>query len=248
MNVKRRAPARAAGGAEDRPLDWPGDPESLTAEAVDFEALAHVLANTCRRGGRLKRFHSLAAHAVTMSEAIEDLGVTGGGDVREAALYALLSEASVAWLGPDAAPSRRPTDRLRRLCGRVEAAVIEAAGLDGEPSAEQAELLRFIARMAEAAEARDVPGASESAATAVVFPPLDRRIRPLEPARAARLWLERFHDLKRPPVAGGSAVAPHPEESGEGNHPTRQENQDGAHARTATAAGSPVAGGSRDAA
>ena len=248
MNVKRRAPARAAGGAEDRPLDWPGDPESLTAEAVDFEALAHVLANTCRRGGRLKRFHSLAAHAVTMSEAIEDLGVTGGGDVREAALYALLSEASVAWLGPDAAPSRRPTDRLRRLCGRVEAAVLEAAGLDGEPSAEQAELLRFIARMAEAAEARDVPGAGEGAATSFAFPPLDRRIRLLDPARAARLWLERFHDLKRPPVAGGSATAPHPEESGEGNHPTRQENQDGAHARTATAAGSPVAGGSRDAA
>ena len=243
MNVKRRAPARAAGGTEERPLDWPGDPESLTAEAVDFEALAHVLANTCRRGGRLKRFHSLAAHAVTMSEAIEDLGRPGCGDVREAALYALLSQASVAWLGPDAAPSRRPTDRLRRLCGRVEAAVIEAAGLDGEPSAEQAELLRFIARMAEAAEARDVPGASESAATAVVFPPLDRRIRPLEPARAARLWLERFHDLKRPPVAGGSAVTPHTDEAGERN----EEKQDGAHAQT-SAAGSPVAGGSRDAA
>ena len=243
MNVKRRAPARAMGGAEDRPLDWPGDPESLTAEAVDFEALAHVLANTCRRGGRLKRFHSLAAHAVTMSEAIEDLGGPGGGRVREAALYALLAEASVAWLGPDAAHSLRPTDRMRRLCGRVEAAVLEAAGLEGEPSAEQAELLRFIARMAEAAEARDVPGASESAATAVVFPPLDRRIRPLEPARAARLWLERFHDLKRPPVAGGSAAAPHTDEAGESN----EEKPDAMHAQT-SAAGSPVAGGSRDAA
>ena len=248
MNEKRRAPARAMGGAEGRPLDWPGDPESLTAEAVDFEALAHVLANTCRRGGRLKRFHSLAAHAVTMSEAIEDLGGPGGGRVREAALYALLSQASVAWLGPDAAHSLRPTDRMRRLCGRVQAAVLEAAGLEGEPSAEQAELLRFITRMAEAAEARDVPGADEVAATSVAFPPLDRRIRPLDPARAARLWLDRFHDLKRPPDAGGSAVAPPPEESGKGNHPTRQENQDGAHARTATAAGSPVAGGSRDAA
>ena len=243
MNVKRRAPARAAGGAEDRPLDWPGDPESLTAEAVDFEALAHVLANTCRRGGRLKRFHSLAAHAVTMSEAIEDLGRPACGDVREAALYALLSEASVAWLGPDAAPSRRPTDRLRRLCGRVEAAVIEAAGLRAEPSKEAAELLRFIARMAEAAEARDVPGASDSAATSVVFPPLDRRIRLLDPARAARLWIERFYDLKRPPVAGGSAAAPHTDEAGESN----EEKPDAMHAQT-SAAGSPVAGGSRDAA
>ena len=247
MNGKRRAPARSAGGTEERHLDWPGDPESLTAEAVDFEALAHVLANTCRRGGRLKRFHSLAAHAVTMSEAIEDMGGPGSGDVREVALYALLSEASVAWLGAEAAPSRRPTDRLRRLCGRVEAAVIEAAGLDGEPSAEAAELLRFIARMAEAAEARDVPGASEGAATSVVFPPLDRRIRILDPARAARLWLDRFHDLKRPPDAGGSATAPHTDEAGESN----EEKQDGAHVRTAPEAvpeRSPLAGGSRDAA
>ena len=98
MNVKRRAPARAAGGTEERHLDWPGDPESLTAEAVDFEALAHVLANTCRRGGRMKRFHSLAAHAVTMSEAIEDLGRPrlrgrpGGGALRSA----LSSERRVA--------------------------------------------------------------------------------------------------------------------------------------------------------
>ncbi len=247
MNAKRRISAHAAGGTEDRPLDWPGDPESLTAEAVDFEALAHVLANTCRRGGRLKRFHSLAAHAVTMSEAIEDLGGPGSRRVREAALYALLSQASVAWLGADAASSLRPTDRMRRLCGRVEAVVLEAAGLEGEPSAEQAELLRFIARMAEAAEARDVPGAGEGAATSVAFPPLDRRIRLLDPARAARLWLDRFHDLKRPPDAGGSAAAPRTDEAGESN----EEKQDGAHVRTAPEASSersPLAGGSRDAA
>ena len=243
MNVKRRAPARAAGGAEERPLDWPGDPESLTAEAVDFEALAHVLANTCRRGGRLKRFHSLAAHAVTMSEAIEDLGVTGGGDVREAALYALLSQASVAWLGPDAAPSRRPTDRLRRLCGRVEAAVIEAAGLRAEPSAEQAELLRFIARMAEAAEARDVPGASESAATVRRLP----AARPPHQAPGTRpCGAALARTLPRPQETarrGRERRAPHTDEAGERN----EEKQDVTHAQT-PAAGSPVAGGSRDAA
>ena len=244
MRSEKSRRAEKPGG--ERPLNWPGDPEGLTAEAVDFEAVALILANTCRRGGRLKRFHSLAAHAVMMSEAIEDLGRPADGDVREAALYALLSEASVAWLGPEAA-SRRPTDRLKRLCGRVDGTVLGAAGLDGEPSAEQAELLRFIARMAEAAEARDVPGASEGAIATVVFPPLDRRIRPLEPARAAKLWLERLRDLKRPPDAGGSAAAPHPDESGESN----EEKQDVTHARTATEASSErssAAGGSRDAA
>ena len=247
MNAKRRA--RPAGGAQERALGWPGDPESLTAEAVDFEAVAHVLANTCRRDGRMRGYHSLAAHAVAMSEAIEDLGRPAGGDVREAALHALLYGASVAWLGAVAAPSQRRTDRLRRLCGRVDRAVREAAGLDKEPSEEQAELVRFIARMAEAAEARDVPGAYEGADHGLVFPPLDRRIRPLDPARAAKLWLERFHDLRRSPVPGRDAAENETKESGEGNHPTGQEEPYATQAQTATEeTGTPQAGGSRDAA
>ena len=105
MNAKKRV---HAGAAEERPFAWPGDPELLAADSVDFEAVAHVLANTCRRGGHLKRYHSLAAHAIAMSEAIEDLAATADGDVREAALLALLHEAAIAWLGHDAAPSRRP--------------------------------------------------------------------------------------------------------------------------------------------
>lgn len=240
MNARRSAHTLPAGGAGDRPLEWPGDPESLTPEAVDFEALGHVLANTCRRGGRLRRFHSVAAHAVTMSEAIEDLGRPVGRAVREAALHALLIEASVAWLGPDAAPSRRKTERMRRLGVKVDRAVREAAGLGSDPTPEAAELLRFIARMAEAAEARDLPGASEDVSGDVAFPPLDRRIRPLEPARAARLWLERFHDLRGPqedrePVKENAAAQEKPHDANE-------------QATTEAQLGSPLAGGSRDAA
>ena len=195
-------------GSEGRALDWPGDTESLTADAVDFEALAHVLANTCRRGGRLRRFHSVATHAVLMSEAIETLGQPGTGDSRAGALYALLADASVAWLGAEPASSQRGAERFHRLRGAVDRAVRQSAGLDAEPSPEQAELLRFVARMAEATEDRDLPGARDSAAPAVAFPPLKRRIRTVEPDRAARLWLDRFRDLKGPVDAGRSAVAP----------------------------------------
>jgi len=202
-------------GAEGRQLDWPGDPESLTAEAVDFEALAHVLANTCRRNGRLKRFHSVAAHAVLMSEAIETLGAPGAGDNRAAALHALLADASVAWLGAEAATSQRGADRLGRLRETVDRAVREAAGLRAEPSPEQAELLRFVVRMAEAAEDRDLPGA-HNAASAVAFPPLKSRIRTVEPERAARLWLERFRSLRGPVGSGGNTVPP-----GEGSRSPR---------------------------
>ena len=241
MNAKRRA---HAGGAQERPLAWPGEPERITAETVDFEAVAHVLANTCRRDGRMRGYHSLAAHAVAMSEAIEDLAATAGGDVREAALHALLYEASVAWLGPDAAPSRRQADRPGRLAAKVDRAVREAAGLDAEPKAEQAELLRLIARMAEAAEARDLPGASPGA-VALLFPPLERRIRSLPPARAAKLWIERLSALRQTPGSGASET----NVQGEDDHSRRQEEPHATQAQTATEeTGTPQAGGSRDAA
>ena len=234
----RRAPSSAATRAEkprsgDRPLAWPEDPEGLTADAVDFEALAHVLANTCRRGGRLRRFHSLAAHGVLMSEEIEALGEPGTGDRREAALHALLADASVAWLGPEAASSQRGAERLKRLGGTIDRAVRESAGLNAEPSPEQAELLRFVARMAEATEERDLPGARDGAASAVGFPPLKRRIRTVEPGRAARLWLERLRALKGPEGPGRGAIAPIPEESSKRNDQAPPEEPHVTHEQTA---------------
>ena len=244
MNAIRRAQISAA---EEKHLAWPADPEGLAADSVDFEALAHVLANTCRRDGRMRGYHSLAAHGVAMSEAIEDLPATADVDVRESALHALLYEAAVAWMGPEAAPSRRQADRPGRLAAKVDRMVREAAGLEGEPSPEQAELLRFIARMADAAEARDLTGSEGKAA--LLFPPLERRIRALPPARAAKLWLERLNDLRRPPGAAGSEEAIHSHEAGEGNHPAKQEKLHATQAKTATGeTGTPQAGGSRDAA
>ncbi len=223
MNARngRRGRSRTAMGEDrsgEQPLHWPGDPESLTADAVDFEALAHVLANTCRRGGRLRRFHSLAAHAVLVSEAIGNLVEPEAGDGRTVALHALLADANVAWLGPaDDPASQRGAERLKRLRETVDRAVREAAGLRREPSPEEAELLRFVARMAESAEDRDIPGARCGAAPAVSFPPLPGRIRTVEPGRAARLWLDRLSELRESPDAAESGAAPFPGDSGHGS-------------------------------
>ena len=216
----RRGRSRTATGEDgsgERPLNWPGDPESLTADAVDFEALAHVLANTCRRGGRLRRYHSLAAHAVLVSETIGNLGEPEAGDGRTVALHALLADASVAWLGAEAAATQRGAERFKRLRETVDRAVREAAGLREEPSPEQSELLRFVARMAETAEDRDIPGARYGAAPAVSFPPLPGRIRTVEPGRAARLWLDRLNELRESRDAAESGAAPFSEDAGHGS-------------------------------
>ena len=194
-------------------MPWPGDPETVTAAGIDFEALAHVLANTCRWGGRTRHYHSLAGHALIASEEIGALDGLGDEDRRTLALHALLMDAPAAWLGPGSGPvpgsgSGRAAERTNRLAAGIERAVREAAGLDAVLAGEHAELLRFIARMTFAAERRDLfEGGGSPADAGAAFPPLKRRIRPIGPGRAAKLWLARFRILARPPGGAGAGAA-----------------------------------------
>ena len=212
----RRAPAPPADGTNGRTPSWPGDPEGIAAEDIDFEALAHVLGNTCRWGGRTLHYHSLAAHAVIASEEIEALGGLNGEERRILALHALLAEAPAAWTGGPGGPApARPSERARRREAAIGSAVREAAGLDGELSPEQAELLRFVFRMTDAAERRDLAVAGAGEGSKIAFPPLRRRIRTVGPGRAARLWLARLEALKGPPGNPDAEEARKPEQDKE---------------------------------
>ena len=190
------------------PPCWPGDPEQVEAGNVDFEAVAHILANTCRWGGRARRFYSLAQHALTASEEIEALDGVADNDRRALALHALLTSARAAWLGDgdgtDPAPAKGAA-RARTHGAKVDRAVLEAAGLDPEPPEEWAEVLRFVARMTDAAERRDL----RVVAGGFPFPPLRRTIRPMPPEAAAERWLSRFRELAghgQTESGGGGAV------------------------------------------
>ena len=176
------------------PLNWPDDPETVTAADIDFEALAHVLANTCRRGGCIRRYHSVAAHAVIVSEEIAALDGLGEEDRRTLALHALVADAPSAWLRGRLPDSQRAAERAGKLAAGIETAVREAAGLNAVIEEEQAEVLRFVTRMASAAERRDIME-DASASAGVAFPPLKRRIRPIPPDKAAESWLARFRAL-----------------------------------------------------
>ncbi len=197
MTMKRAAAIPRA------PLIWPGDPEDVTAEDIDFEALAHVLANTCRRGGCCRQYHSIAAHAVIVSEEIAALDGLEDEDRRTLALHALIANAPSAWLRGRLPDSQRAAERTGKLATGIETAVRRAAGLDAVLEEEQAELLRFVERMAEAAERRDLlePGGRDGSGSAVAglaFPPIKRRIRSLPPDKAAQAWLARFRALAGP--------------------------------------------------
>ena len=201
----------------ERPLNWPDDPENVTAENIDFEALAHVLANTCRRGGCCRHYHSIAAHAAIVSEEIEALDGLGDEDRRTLALHALLVGAASAWFRGEWAGSARAAEpgsrsgpgRTARLAAKIEGAVRQAAGLDAVLDEEHAELLRFVERMTVAAERRDLFGQDEPGPGAAVigFPPLKRRIRSIAPDRAAETWLARFRTLAGDRAAAGKSDA-----------------------------------------
>ena len=192
-------------GTDQRPLNWPDDPETVTAADIDFEALAHVLANTCRRGGCLRQYHSIAAHAVIVSEEIEALDGLEGDHRRTLALHALVANAPSAWLRGRWPDSQRAAERAGRLASGIEAAVREAAGLDAVLDEEHAELLRFVTRMAAAAESRDLLEGTAPAGAGVAFPPLKRRIRSVAPEKAAEGWLARFRALAGAPRGAGTA-------------------------------------------
>ena len=206
VSLRRRC-RRAAAPSGPEPA-WPGDPERVETGDVDFEAIAHVLANNCRWGGRTRRYLSLAQHALIVSEETEALDGIADDGRRELALYALLTNAGSAWLGDGEARhpcSARAAAQARTLGGRIDQAVLEAAGLDPEPPEDWAEVLRFVARMTDAAERRDLGvGAGGSP-----FPPLRRTVRPLAPEAAAERWLARLHELRDGRGNGGSGeVAP----------------------------------------
>ena len=203
----------SAAAPADQPLAWPDDPENVTAADIDFEALAHVLANTCRRGGRMRYYHSLAAHAVVVSEEIEGLDGLLAEDRRVLALHALIAGAATAWLRDLSGGAARGADRTGRLAAAIERALREAAGLDPVLGEEHAELLRFVDRMAASAECRDLLDGTDPSDGALAFPPCRRRIRPLAPDRAARMWLGRFQVLRE---VDGSVRAPAGTDAGRG--------------------------------
>ncbi len=198
-----------AGAKPRAPLTWPGDPEDVTADDIDFEALAHVLANTCRRGGCCRQYHSIAAHAVVVSEEIAALDGLEDEDRRTLALHALIANAPSAWLRGRLPDSQRAAERTAKLATGIETAVRQAAGLDAVLEEEQAELLRFVTRMAAATESRDLLD-EPAVGAGVAFPPLKRRIRSMPPEKAAQAWLARFRAL-----AGDRIATPASGEAGD---------------------------------
>ena len=91
---------------------WPLDPR---ADEVHIEAIAHSLAMQCRYGGHCLRFYSVAEHCVLLSRRVES----------RHALWALLHDASEAYLVDVPRPVKGGLDGYRIIETAVMAAVVQ---------------------------------------------------------------------------------------------------------------------------
>ena len=152
-----------------------GGRTKLTWRTMDLAAMADLLAHT--------NWWVRGEGPADVDELLVRLGGLSEDDRRKLALHALLSETVPAGLGT-----------------AVAEAVLERAGLDSRVPSAWVWILRLIRRMADAAVRRDLPGAGPVGESS--FPALKRRIGPMDPAAAARLWLARYEALRAPDREG----------------------------------------------
>lgn len=95
---------------------WPMDPRP---EDIDIEDIAHALAMLCRYGGHCNRFFSVAEHSVLLSKHVSAPN----------ALWALLHDASEAYLVDVPRPIKSSLVGYRDAEDRIMAAVCERFGL-----------------------------------------------------------------------------------------------------------------------
>lgn len=99
---------------------YPLDPR---VEDVDIVDIAHGLSLLCRYGGHVKRFYSVAEHCILMSNAVAP----------EHALWALLHDATEAYVGDMVRPLKHSMPAYMAVEDRLMLVLCEKFGLDPGP-------------------------------------------------------------------------------------------------------------------
>ena len=106
---------------------WPLSPRP---EDVSFLDIAHGLSNLCRYGGHTHCFYSVAEHSALLAMHFM---AKGRADL---ARYALLHDASEAYVGDVIRPLKPQLARFKEIEAPIERAILLAAGLAPEIPAE----------------------------------------------------------------------------------------------------------------
>ena len=103
---------------------WPLDPR---VEDVSFLDIAHGLSLICRYGGHTGCFYSVAEHSVLLARHFMEQGRS------DLARYALLHDASEAYIGDIIRPLKPELPQFKAVEGPLERLVLQAVGLGDIP-------------------------------------------------------------------------------------------------------------------
>lgn len=170
---------------------YPLDPRPSEVDALD---IAHALSLICRYGGHVSRFYSVAEHCVLMSQAVAP----------EFALWALLHDATEAYVGDMVRPLKHHLPEYVAIEDGVMRAVATSFGLDFPPR------LSGLVRMPDAVKEADSRILLDERAELMRTPagrwecdhlePLGVKVRGWDPLTAEVLYLARLGELTGRPT------------------------------------------------
>ena len=109
-------------------------PLTATEGDVDIEDVAHALSMICRYGGHARYFYSVAEHCLLLSHTVDP----------ENALWALLHDATEAYVGDMVRPLKEEMPNYRRIEDRLMSVIAAKYGLPDEMPAQVKEHDRRI--------------------------------------------------------------------------------------------------------
>lgn len=170
---------------------YPLDPR---VSEVDWRDIAHSLAFTCRYGGHVRRFYSVAEHCAILAGYFLRLGKP------DLAKWALLHDAAEAYVGDIIRPLKPSLDGFAQVEADVEFVIFERAGLiapgaewDGKLPAEVKDADNRI--IADEARALFGPDQIRSADWRLTMEPLGVQVGAMHPDAAERHFISIFRVL-----------------------------------------------------
>lgn len=163
----------------------PFSPLTATEDDVHITDIAHALGMVCRYAGHCRRFYSVAEHCVILSHTVDP----------ENALWALLHDATEAYVGDMVRPLKVDMPAYRAVEDRLMAVIARKYGLPGTdmPAQVKEHDTRIVndERAALMAPSRLPWGMLEG------FEPLGVTIWGWDPYTAGERYLSRFYELTR---------------------------------------------------
>lgn len=158
-------------------------------DAICIEDIAHALSHTCRFGGHVHTFYSVAQHSVLVSQNVSPDAI---------AREALLHDAAEAYIGDVIHPLKQCLPDYKRIERLWELAVVERFGL--LDSAAIATRIKLADLEALVTERRDVCSPAWSThpwvADEAGIKPWTARIDPLGPEAARALFMRRWEEVQ----------------------------------------------------